>query len=747
PERADLSPFSDDEKVSEWANEPLEWAVEAGLIKGTDGNRLAPEGNATREQFAAIIERYDGSFKLAYNAPVLFSHYTEKEYPLVEDADIYVAVTGDDSAAGTKDAPVRTFARAAEMARGKKAEKDSSVVVAFFAGDYGNPDVSLSAEDSGTKDAPVVYCAYGDGDVVFSGGATFSEDDFEPITEEEKANFSEKAAPFVKKADMSVKFPEYTIADPLFSDDGLCTVARWPNKYQDGTDQLQHAGFTPDDNHIRINMSMFTRRILKYHTLEGLYLYGYLTTGWYKDLLLTDGYVVDEETGALDMIIPYPETARMGYLRHEPEFASDWYNATALVNVSEELDAAGEFFVDTAAKTLYVYDPHGSYSFPKEERCVVMDHADYIVFRGLTFTSFRDSMIYARTCHGVTIDLCTVTMCAGDNAVDINGCGRGRDFDISVTNSVFSVFACRPISIIGNNSGANMFSRHGNVEIRNNYFSFTNLTKDDGGAVEVKRVDDAHICHNEFENISRCAIDYGGCKNMIAEYNSFKRCMYNSSDGGVFYSWNSFEDWGNVIRYNVFYPCEWYHVYIDDDEPGTTVSGNLMIDGAVVVHDGRNNSVLDNVLISSYVTITPANREAVEDAIRNDDVASLTTHRYYKSWKAFFDRLDANPEMKAGFEEKYPEVFDMSLDLADVNSPAFVLNPYNVIRGNLSITRTRESEEDLIGEVSRPWCVIEGNTFFTREENPIFVNPTRGDYRIREGADFPDIHFEEVGRY
>ena len=56
PERADLTPFTDDEKVSDWASESLRWAVEAGLINGTGGNRLAPGGNATREQFAAIIE-------------------------------------------------------------------------------------------------------------------------------------------------------------------------------------------------------------------------------------------------------------------------------------------------------------------------------------------------------------------------------------------------------------------------------------------------------------------------------------------------------------------------------------------------------------------------------------------------------------------------------------------------------------------------------------------------------------------
>jgi hypothetical protein len=29
----------------------------------------------------------------------------------------------------------------------------------------------------------------------------------------------------------------------------------------------------------------------------------------------------------------------------------------------------------------------------------------------------------------------------------------------------------------------------------------------------------------------------------------------------------------------------------------------------------------------------------------------------------------------------------------------------------------------------------------------VFVNPTLGDYRIREGADFPDIEFEKIGRY
>ena len=38
PERADLEPFADGETVSGWADEAVRWAVEAGLMNGTDGN-------------------------------------------------------------------------------------------------------------------------------------------------------------------------------------------------------------------------------------------------------------------------------------------------------------------------------------------------------------------------------------------------------------------------------------------------------------------------------------------------------------------------------------------------------------------------------------------------------------------------------------------------------------------------------------------------------------------------------------
>ena len=45
------------------------------------------------------------------------------------------------------------------------------------------------------------------------------------------------------------------------------------------------------------------------------------------------------------------------------------------------------------------------------------------------------------------------------------------------------------------------------------------------------------------------------------------------------------------------------------------------------------------------------------------------------------------------------------------------------------------------------YTTYEDEAAYTYAENPIFVNPTLGDYRIKDGVDFPDIRFEDIGRY
>lgn len=50
--------FADTTKVSGWAVDAIEWTVGAGLITGKDTGILDPQGNATRAQVAAILQRF-----------------------------------------------------------------------------------------------------------------------------------------------------------------------------------------------------------------------------------------------------------------------------------------------------------------------------------------------------------------------------------------------------------------------------------------------------------------------------------------------------------------------------------------------------------------------------------------------------------------------------------------------------------------------------------------------------------------
>ena len=54
--RADLSAYSD--QPSTWAEETMSWAIAEGLISGVTADQLQPQGNATRAQVAAILQRF-----------------------------------------------------------------------------------------------------------------------------------------------------------------------------------------------------------------------------------------------------------------------------------------------------------------------------------------------------------------------------------------------------------------------------------------------------------------------------------------------------------------------------------------------------------------------------------------------------------------------------------------------------------------------------------------------------------------
>lgn len=63
-DRASLSGYADGSLVSEYARVAMEWAVGAGIISGKyEETQLDPQGNATRAECAAVIERFLGAYE------------------------------------------------------------------------------------------------------------------------------------------------------------------------------------------------------------------------------------------------------------------------------------------------------------------------------------------------------------------------------------------------------------------------------------------------------------------------------------------------------------------------------------------------------------------------------------------------------------------------------------------------------------------------------------------------------------
>ncbi|MBQ1502556.1 MAG: right-handed parallel beta-helix repeat-containing protein, partial [Clostridia bacterium] len=582
----------------------------------------APDGYATREQFAAIIERYDGSFRLIYNAPVLRSHYTEKEYPLVTDADFYVSTNGSDDNDGSFDHPFRTWERARDAVRGLDKTGRSGIKVAFMAGEYGPLDISLTSEDSGTPECPITYCKYGDGDVVFNNGFDLYAESFEPIGEDEKKLFSAKAAGAVRKVDASAVISSGIDPDDfiMYGGRGLCDEARYPDKWDDGTDNLLYgAGYGSADTLIIIN-PVLAGRIAKYpnDVFGTMKIRGYIKAGYNKSTFRAAGY--DAETATLT--IDERDIAANGKMR-------DWMGVTGLgieicvTNVSYELDKAGEYWIDPGTKTLYVYSPDGDYFIPSGGLMIKMEGVNDVAFRGLTFKNSAGGFIDASVCHGETLELCSFLNTSAQKGVYFYDNSLERPMALTVRECTFENAYGQALFADGNNLGEHRFDKREDIVFDNNLVRATNVVYDAWNGVRFDNCAGVTVTHNRFEDCSRGAVSFMQSYDILVEYNDFDSAMCDSHDGGVIYT-----DWicdarNFVVRYNCFgyvptVGAGQFGLYLDEFTSGTEVYSNVFYqagNSAIMYSLGRDNVFRDNAVICGRFNGTVGWGTATRDEI------------------------------------------------------------------------------------------------------------------------------------
>jgi hypothetical protein len=233
----------------------------------------------------------------------------------VSAAELHVHPRGDDSNPGTSAKPLRTFDGARAVVR-KIADKKEPVRVLFAAGIYYTTPVVFEAADSGTAAAPVIYQAATGAEVVISGGSLLQLD----------------WTPF-KDGIFKARVPEGFITDQLFVNGRRMHLARYPNfdakaKYFGG-----------------IATDAFSKeRAARWADPRGGFIHA-----MHKHLWGDFHYVITgkDATGGVTFEGGWQNNRRLG-MHDKIRFVE---------NIFEELDAPGEWFLDTKNRTLYFYPP------------------------------------------------------------------------------------------------------------------------------------------------------------------------------------------------------------------------------------------------------------------------------------------------------------------------------------------------------------------------------------------------------
>ncbi|MBQ5823746.1 MAG: right-handed parallel beta-helix repeat-containing protein [Clostridia bacterium] len=100
--------------------------------------------------------------------PALDTGWSNEPEPIF--SDFYVSANASPDGNGTQEKPFATIEQAKAAVRKMRKEQISHAVIAIMAGTYDISSIEFTEKDSGTEICPVIYSAYGDGEVIFDGG-------------------------------------------------------------------------------------------------------------------------------------------------------------------------------------------------------------------------------------------------------------------------------------------------------------------------------------------------------------------------------------------------------------------------------------------------------------------------------------------------------------------------------------------------------------------------------------------------
>lgn len=659
-------------------------------------------------------------------------------------AEFHVSPSGNDANLGTDAAPFATLERARQAVR--EASKADARKVIVHGGTYAMArSFELAAEDSGSDGHPVVWEAAHDEEVRLSGGAVLPAKALVPITD---GRILEQLDPVARghvlQADLGAlgdktinRLPtRYRGAPPvseLFFNDQRMSIARWPNEGWATIARIVDSGSNPrmGDKSGRPGVFEYSGdRPSRWNVAAGVWLHGYWCFDWYDEVIRVKA--IDREKREITFAEPHLYSVKQG--NPSPRR----YRA---LNVLEELDQPGEYYLDAAKGALYFWPPAN----PAGARIVlatltspalVLKDASNVVLRGFIIEACHGNGIEVRGGSGVRIEACRVRNIR-QLALQVEGGTEHRveACDIHDTGT-------GGLKMEGGDRRT--LTPAGHEAVNNHIWRFSQLQVTSAYAIHLGGVGN-RAAHNLVHDAPHQALNITG-NDHVLEFNEVHRVCTETDDAGAFHKGRNPSARGNILRYNF-----WHHigspmghgnaaVYFDDGDGGEMVFGNVFFRcgepgkgafGTVFSHGGHDNRAENNIFIE-------CRRVLGSSPWRDSRWKETVEGGRGCNWQIrLLKEVDIT---KPPYTTRYPELIGF-------------MNPKP---GQPRVNHARNNLFVMCGEISNS----SGNWQWKPEENwatgadPGFVDAAKGDFRLRPDAavfkklpGFKPIPFEKIGLF
>ncbi len=612
--------------------------------------------------------------------------------PPARGVELFVAPDGDDANPGTREAPFRTLEKARDTLRELRAADglpEGGAQVVLRGGRYfRTAPLELSEQDSGREGAPVVYRAAEGETVYLDGGRVLDPAAFEPVADAAiEARLTEAARGRVLRADLRALGIDDTgqfgprgwgrprIPPPLelFLDGRPQTVARWPNEGHVPLGKVHESGSVPRRGERDGRSAVFeynTPRAERWAAADELFISGILGVSWAHDTIRIAEIDLEKGTFTTDGPSHYG-VAQPG----SPANVQTYYHA---VNLLEEIDVPGEYYVDRAAGVLYFLPP---YPLDRSHIQVSLLTGPMLRCRGASHVSFESLVLENSRGQGLVIEGgrgCRAAGCVlrnlGQEAARIAG---GSDHGI-VGCDIYQVGA-GAVTVHGGNrrelTPAGHFIRNCDIRRAGRWTGHYHPLISAGG-VEIV------IQHNHLHDSDHQAIVFSGNEHVI-ERNEIHHVLQDISDMGSIYIGRNPSYCGNVIRYNFFHHLFNPHeggpgtqaIFFDDDTLYVArVFGNVFYrtgsNAVIKFNGGGGASIANNLAIDSPRLIQGGSEAHVSRAIGFMHGADTNPAAF--TARGFVPKITQQVDIREEpYRSRYPYLYDTYADKFNYGTPTW----------------------------------------------------------------------------